>query len=74
MGGLSSLTGGGGMSGGAGGASGPVSSTTSSGFNTSGWSVNYGSGSSAATAGGGLDWKVIAAIAVAGLVIWKMSK
>jgi hypothetical protein len=74
MGGLSSLTGGGGMSGGAGGASGAVTSTTTSGFNSSGWSVAFGSGSASTAVGTPQSMLLMAGLAVVALIAWKMSK
>lgn len=56
------------MTGGAGGAAGPSNASSSSGFNSSGWNVNFG--------GGGIDTgnnKILmyAAIAVAGYFLWQ---
>lgn len=60
------------LQGGAGGAAGPATSTTNSGFDTSGWNVTYGSGSISTDASGTLKWAA-AAVVIGGL-LWYLSK
>lgn len=59
------------LQGGQGGAAGPATSTTNSGFDTSGWNVTFGSGSISTDAGGVLKWA--AAAAVIGGLLWYLS-
>lgn len=61
------------MSGGAGGAASTGPLTSSSGFNTSGWTVNTGSGSASGAPSALNPW-LIAGLVVAGLLAWKMSR
>lgn len=59
------------MSGGAGGSAGSTASSNS-GFDNSGWSVNFGSGSIDAGGAGQYMPYVLAAAAV--LIVWRMTK
>jgi len=58
-------------SGGAGGAAGPATSTSSSGFNSSGWNVNFGGGS---IDSGSSKLLTYALLAAGVYVAWKLSR
>lgn len=60
------------MTGGAGGASGAASASNSSGFNDSGWNVNFGAGT--IDASGSPSWMKYAALAAGALVLWYLLK
>lgn len=77
LGALTSLTGGGGLSAGGGGPSG-ASGSTNTGFDSSGWAVNFGSGSAGASgSNGGQDLGqytpyVLAFVGL--LVVWRLTR
>ena len=60
------------LQGGAGGAAGPATSTSNSGFDSSGWNVSYGSGSISTDASGTMKW-VGVAVVIAG-ALWLIFK
>lgn len=60
------------LQGGAGGAAGPATSTTSSGFDSSGWNISFGSGGIATGGNDMVKWAMVAA--VAGGLLWYLSK
>jgi hypothetical protein len=59
------------MTGGAGGSAGPSAATSKSGFDSSGWQVNYGSGS---IDSGNQKLLMYAALAVGAFLLWKQYK
>lgn len=73
---LTSLTGGGGLSAGGGGPSSAGGGTNNSGFDASGWAVNFGAGNANATgsAGGLSKWTPYIIAAVGVLVVWRMTR
>lgn len=57
------------LQGGAGGAAGPATATSNSGFDSSGWNVNYGAGSIDSGSNKLLQYAMLAAL---GFVAWKL--
>lgn len=72
---LASLTGGGGLSAGGGGPSSAGGGTNRSGFDNSGWNVNFGSGSVSSSASGALGGALqYVLIGVGVLMLWRMTR